>query len=211
MSELYRRIPIEDEKTPVAGVVYHPIAEKKLRRGENVSPIFLVAPYEYESPLQEICAALGWQGGTLNQVVGEVLRLKATCKDSLQVREIASTPVAPQKEAVDLEREVEHLIEDYLFDISENYAAGHAGPILEFLKYNGYEITRAPVAPAPEIREAMEALKRRISEVKSWGESPHMERFWEGQLSVIYQVFDMLPTVTPSVPAPIPQAEGGKV
>jgi hypothetical protein len=79
---LLRVVPL-DSKEPVNHVCYHPISEAKLRRGEMfhmdgepVGPVCLAVDYEYESPLHEICAALGWQGGTIHQVIDEIKRLK---------------------------------------------------------------------------------------------------------------------------------------
>jgi hypothetical protein len=87
MTELLRVVPI-DSTEPVSFVCYHPIAEKylmKKARGEESffdddeemsKPTCLAVEYEYESVLHEICSALGWQGGTINQVVSEIKRLK---------------------------------------------------------------------------------------------------------------------------------------
>jgi len=43
---------------------------------EMSKPTCLAVEYEYESVLHEICNALGWQGGTIHQVVSEIKRLK---------------------------------------------------------------------------------------------------------------------------------------
>jgi hypothetical protein len=87
MNELLRVVSI-DSKEPVNFVCYHPIAEKyllKKARGEETffddddemsKPTCLAVEYEYESVLHEICNALGWQGGTIHQVVSEIKRLK---------------------------------------------------------------------------------------------------------------------------------------
>lgn len=73
-----------DSKEPVNYVCYHPISEAKLRLGEiyhfdgePVEPECLAVDYEYESILHEVCFALGWQGGTIHQVIEEIKRLKA--------------------------------------------------------------------------------------------------------------------------------------
>jgi hypothetical protein len=80
--KLLRVVPPDSEE-PVNHVCYHPIAEARLRRGEThmlngdpIEPICLAVDYEYESPLHQICTALGWQGGTIHQVIDEIKRLK---------------------------------------------------------------------------------------------------------------------------------------
>ena len=79
-SELLRTLPVSDERTPVDFVCYHPIAERNLRRGdvgEGAEPSCLAVRYEYDSILGELCAALGWSGGTIHQVIAEIKRLKS--------------------------------------------------------------------------------------------------------------------------------------
>ena len=50
----------------------------------NSENLHLATPYQYESILHELCVILGWQGGTRQQVIDEVKRLKkmesSTCK-----------------------------------------------------------------------------------------------------------------------------------
>lgn len=91
VTELLRVVPLES-KEPVSLVCYHPIAEKyllKAARGESslfdddpdmCKPTCLAVEYEYDSILHELCCALGWQGGTLSQAMGEVKRLVSIAK-----------------------------------------------------------------------------------------------------------------------------------
>lgn len=80
MSDLLRRIPT-DSKEPVNLVCYHPVQIKNLLAGENVEPVCFAVDYEYESFLHEICVALGQQGGTRQQVIDAIKKLKTlpTC------------------------------------------------------------------------------------------------------------------------------------
>lgn len=76
---LYEAVLIDSEgntKEPVLAVCYHPIAEKRLKNGENAEPMFCIKELEYDSILSMLCNALGWQGGTIYQVVEEIKRLK---------------------------------------------------------------------------------------------------------------------------------------
>jgi hypothetical protein len=74
---------------PVLGICYHVMTEKYLRQGminhpttgESIEPLFAVVEYDYESILQQLCEALGWQGGTIHQVIAEIKRLKAKEKE----------------------------------------------------------------------------------------------------------------------------------
>jgi hypothetical protein len=66
-----------ETKEPVNYVCYHPIAEKRLRQREYADPECCAVDYEYESLLDGICQALGWNGGTLSQVIDEIKKLKA--------------------------------------------------------------------------------------------------------------------------------------
>jgi hypothetical protein len=74
--ELLRTLPITDTTTPVKYVCYHSVAEKHLLRREPAEPSCLAVPYEYDSILREVCILLGWQGGTRQQVLDELKRLK---------------------------------------------------------------------------------------------------------------------------------------
>ena len=84
MEKLLRAIPATDQETPVQYVCIHPVVWKRLMRGETTDmlteepyePTCLANDYEYESVLHEVCVALGWQGGTIHQVVEEVKRLR---------------------------------------------------------------------------------------------------------------------------------------
>jgi hypothetical protein len=84
MSDLLRVLPVTDTKTPVRYVCFHPIAAGELQNGithneftgEKYEPDCLANEYEYDSVLQEVCAALGWQGGTIHQAVEEIKKLK---------------------------------------------------------------------------------------------------------------------------------------
>lgn len=81
---LLEALPIDD-KRPVNYVCFHPIAAGHLQNGkthndfdgEKYEPSCLAVEYEYESVLQAVCVALGWQGGTIHQAIDEVKRLKA--------------------------------------------------------------------------------------------------------------------------------------
>jgi len=75
MSELLRRVNL-DSNEPVNFVCYHPLAEQKILKGEHAEPSCLAVEYEYESVLHNICALLGWQGGTLQQVTDGVKKLQ---------------------------------------------------------------------------------------------------------------------------------------
>lgn len=66
MTELLKIIPLGSSE-PVQFVCYHPDMQQ---------PVCLAVKYEYESILHEIVTALGWQGGTIHQVVEEIKRLK---------------------------------------------------------------------------------------------------------------------------------------
>ena len=81
---LLKTLPLDND-TPVQYVCFHPIAAAHLQNGETINeftgekyePSCMAVDYEYESILQELCVALGWQGGTINQAIAEVKRLKA--------------------------------------------------------------------------------------------------------------------------------------
>ena len=83
MREFLKSIPA-DSKEPVQLVCYHPILDAKLRRGEEVEPTCLAVYYEYENPIIDIFHALGWQGGTIHQVVAEIKRLKQNDKGEVK-------------------------------------------------------------------------------------------------------------------------------
>lgn len=84
---LLKALPLDNE-TPVQYVCFHPIAAAHLQNGQTVNyitgekyePSCMAVDYEYESVLQELCSALGWQGGTIHQAIAEVKRLKAAEK-----------------------------------------------------------------------------------------------------------------------------------
>jgi hypothetical protein len=79
MTDLLRIIPLDDTHTPVKYVCYHPIAEKNLlngERGDHAQRVDYAVEYNYDSVLHEICSVLGWQGGTIWQVIDEIKRLK---------------------------------------------------------------------------------------------------------------------------------------
>jgi hypothetical protein len=65
---------------PVNYVCYHPIAEKRLLNGEYSKPTCCAVDYEYQSILEPILESLGWQGGTLNQAIEEIKRLRQVAK-----------------------------------------------------------------------------------------------------------------------------------
>jgi hypothetical protein len=71
MSDLLR-ILVDDE--PV--LFYHKKSYSCVNL-ENDEDCVIAVPYEYDSFLQEICAALRWQGGTRQQVIEEIKRLKS--------------------------------------------------------------------------------------------------------------------------------------
>lgn len=79
MNDLLRSVPV-DSKEPVNLVCYHPVQIEKLLAGENVEPQCLAVDYEYDSLLHEICVALGWQGGTRQQVLDEIRKLRSPTK-----------------------------------------------------------------------------------------------------------------------------------
>ena len=82
---LLKTLPLDND-TPVQYVCFHPIAAAHLQNGETINeftgekyePSCMAVDYEYESILQELCVALGWQGGTINQAIAEVKRLNLT-------------------------------------------------------------------------------------------------------------------------------------
>ena len=78
--KLYEAVSINQDgntEIPVSGVVYHPIAENRLKRGEPAEPMFCIRELEYDSILSMLTEALGWQGGTIHEVVDEIKRLKS--------------------------------------------------------------------------------------------------------------------------------------
>jgi len=84
MSDLLKTYPASDTETPVQYVCIHPLVWRDLMNGETVNrftgephePDCLANNYGYDSVLHEICEVLGWQGGTIHQVVEEIKRLK---------------------------------------------------------------------------------------------------------------------------------------
>jgi len=81
---LIETLPL-DNVTPVKYVCFHPIAAAHLQNGEThdnltgekYEPICIANDYEFDSVLQELCVALGWQGGTIHQAIAEVKLLRA--------------------------------------------------------------------------------------------------------------------------------------
>lgn len=92
MSAYLKTYPADDRNTPVQYVCIHPIVWNDLMNGETIDgftrkqhePACLANDYEFDSPLHEICVALGWQGGTVHQVIEEIKRLRA-------IRSVASS------------------------------------------------------------------------------------------------------------------------
>jgi hypothetical protein len=76
---LYKRLPIESTE-PVNFVCYHPVVAARLpkfdRNFEPLEPACLMSEYEYDSILGELCSAMGWQGGTIWQVIEGIKKLR---------------------------------------------------------------------------------------------------------------------------------------
>ena len=94
---LYKRVPLESTE-PVSFFCYHPIVASKLpkfdRNFEPLEPTCLMVEYEYDSILGELCAACGWQGGTIWQVIEEIKKLRAAqgiAKSSAQQTVVCNT------------------------------------------------------------------------------------------------------------------------
>lgn len=88
---LLKKLPL-DETTPVQYVCFHPIVASELLKGNTINdftdekyePSCMAVEYEYEygSILHEVCNALGWQGGTIHQVVEEINKLRKNNADT---------------------------------------------------------------------------------------------------------------------------------
>jgi hypothetical protein len=80
--KLLRVVPINEDGTTNEDVQYecwHPLAIVRLEKQLPIQidqPYFCAVDYKYDSVLHEICNALGWQGGTLTDVVKEIKRLR---------------------------------------------------------------------------------------------------------------------------------------
>ena len=93
---ILQTIDKSDTTTPVNYVCFHPIAASALERGETIckftgkkyKPSCLAVEVENGEALQAVCGALGWQGGTIHQIVEEIGKLKKAAEQELAVEQI---------------------------------------------------------------------------------------------------------------------------